>query len=192
MQYEKDTCTLQRTNGARIRRYDFAGQNLEYLINLLGETEVTVLVNPDDFRRVCVPVGDDFRLVELINKDVDERTPAYSFKAADELLKRIAEEQKNKNDTSRERRDIFKTQIPASSTLTAPTRATKATSRETVRKTKEHAAIHRAAQAPLPEPNKTSISPTHSLVAETPSPGVWSFDESRICSVENMNPSDKP
>jgi putative transposase len=72
--------TLARTTGITVEGFHFRGSNLDLLITLFGETQVDVLVDPEDFRTVHVVHGNE--LVVLVNADVDETTPVLSFSDA--------------------------------------------------------------------------------------------------------------
>lgn len=77
VKYDEQQRVLARTTGVSLDGFQFRGANLARLIALFGENPVTVLVDPEDFRTVLVVNGDE--LVTLVNADVDEGTPAFSF-----------------------------------------------------------------------------------------------------------------
>lgn len=84
--YEHHVRTLSRKTGISYRNYHFKGDRLQHLIAQFGETEVTVLIDPDDFRWVYVMDKNGRTLVPLVNSSADETTLAYSFDEADALL----------------------------------------------------------------------------------------------------------
>lgn len=187
VQYEKDTCTLSRKTGARIGKFDFAGPNLEYLVNIVGEVKVTVLVDPDDFRRVSVPLGDDFRLVELVNKDVDERTPAYSYKQAHDMLTAVREETNKSSASPPGHLELFNASVPIATTKAPPKKATKAISRETVQTTKMYAAVHKASQSPLADSAKDPKLPDLVATGDVNASAIWAFSDEITCAVTDMS-----
>lgn len=85
--YEHHERTLARTTGITYESFNFRGKNLERLIARHGERTVKVLVDPDDYRTLQVVDGSE--LVPLVNIDVDETTPAFSFVAAKALGKEM-------------------------------------------------------------------------------------------------------
>ena len=90
VKFQVQTRTLSRTTGITVDNFHFKGRNLESLISHFGETEVSVLTDPDDFRMVRVVRGTE--LVPLVNAAVSEATPALSFELAKEKEKAAAAE----------------------------------------------------------------------------------------------------
>jgi putative transposase len=78
--FDRDTRILSRKTGISFLDYQFRGPNLDVLIKAVGESSVSILVDPDDWRYVYVELGDD--LVQLVNVDTDEFSPAMSFQEA--------------------------------------------------------------------------------------------------------------
>lgn len=79
---EETTCTLNNKTGAQVETFDFAGKNLLELLAIVGETEVTVYYDRDDYRSVWVPIDREGNELELTNKDIFPSSPAYSFAEA--------------------------------------------------------------------------------------------------------------
>lgn len=153
--YEQHYRTLSRKTGISYRDYHFRGDQLPYLIGQFGETQVKILVDPDDFRWVYVVDKDGRTLVSLVNSETSEMTPAYSFDEADVLLKEAAEEGEDMASENL-RRDVFNrsTERPSKGRKSradgsAPT-GKAAKSKRTTEQARKGAAVKRSAANPLP------------------------------------------
>lgn len=156
--YDHEFRTLSRKTGISYGNYHFTGDRLPYLIGVFGQTEVEVLVDPDDFRRVYVMDRDGRTLVPLINDSTSEITPAYSYDEAEALLQEAAEEGV---DVASEnlRRDILNRSVERApkgragrkeqGSGGAPTNKA-AKSKDTTIQARRHAAVARSANNPLP------------------------------------------
>jgi putative transposase len=178
VRFEKDKATLNRKTGATVRTFQFAGDNLPMLIKHFGEVEVDVLVDPDDFRFVHVPVGPKAELVSLKNKVVNDETPAYSFAVAKEMYKDIKDPPQPPESVQFDKDLLARSATPQ--LRTAPKRkGQRAESQETTRRTKEAAAHERAAKGQeLPEttvPESSAAKPTVS----------WTVDVDKVFPVRN-------
>ena len=148
--YESSTVKLSRKTGVTFDTYHFKGANLETLIAQHGENQITVLSDPSDFRRVYVPNGESYELIELINDCVDEFTLAHSFIDA--------KAQRKENKLSIEpsvvaekfSRDLYKAATQAKPEG-KPKKKPKEISRDTSIRAKENNAIERARSNPLPK-----------------------------------------
>lgn len=140
--------TLSRKTGITYRSFTFKGKNLPSLVENVGETMVQVLVDPDDFRRVMV-VGPDEQLIELVNSDTDETTPAHSFDAAAKLLR----DSKEDNTLGEEERRKFRIAVFKASTVVPPRPSKSASKPETTKQTtaqsKRSRAVERAVRTPM-------------------------------------------
>ena len=160
--YHYESRTLSRKTGITYLNFSFKGPNLPNLIKMYGEKEVTVLIDPDDFRRVSV-LGPDEELIELVNKDVDEFTPAHTFGQAAQKLKDAEED----NTLGEMEQRAFRLAVFNASTVGAPKvdkpkgKTNKpAESKETSLQAKKAAAVQRAKQSPLTH-TATSVSTSH-------------------------------
>lgn len=185
MQYEQDeNCKLNRKTGLSTRSFHFAGRNLEGLINELGETSVTALVDPDDFRFAYIPLDDGARLVKLINRWTDDRTPAYSFERAKEIFNGVP-----KDNPGKEIQDAFWRDLYALATETSPSpgqtkRSTRQESKETTKRSKDHAAVQRAAKNPIQPASTESPGSATDPVGNV----VWSDDPIGVFNVNSYKP----
>lgn len=151
--YEQHYRTLSRKTGISYRDYHFKGDQLPYLINQFGETQVKILVDPDDYRWVYVVGKDGRTLVSLVNDKTSEMTPAYSFDEANAKLPK-----KDPKDTASEnlRQDVLNrsTEVPSKgrkSRADGPTPTGKAAkSKLTTERARQDAAVKRSAANPLP------------------------------------------
>ncbi|ARN18437.1 hypothetical protein [Piscinibacter gummiphilus] len=162
---------LSRKSGITYDTFEFRGDRLPELIRKFGETEVTVLVDRDDFRVVYVLDADRETLIPLVNTAAVPSTPAYSFVDA----KRMLEELRAENvDTGSEalRRDIFNRSAGvATATQKAPKPSKKsatkqASSKQTTKHAREHGAVLRSASNPLPPPEPALGHPPMAGAAE--------------------------
>lgn len=162
--FEQHSLTLSRKNGVGYKKYKFRGDRLPYLISQFGETKVTVLIDPDDFRVVHIVDRDDFTLIPLVNSSIDDRTPAYSFVQADMKLKEAAEEGESVA-LEAVRRDVFNRSIEPRPNARKSTRVGKASgvkasaSRETAKVARSDEAVNRAGINPLPSRIRTLGNP---------------------------------
>lgn len=153
--FEQRLSTLSRKNGVGYKKYKFRGDQLPYLIDQFGETKVTVLIDPDDFRVVHVVDRDDMTLIPLFNSSIDDRAPAYSFVQADMKLEEAADEGE---DVALEtvRRDVFSRSTETrrnarkSSNVGKASGAKATASRETAKVAQHDEAVKRAGLNPLP------------------------------------------
>lgn len=146
--YDHELRTLSRKTGITYRGFNYRGEQLPYLIDKYGERQVKVLANPDDFRQVFVDDGDDRPLVPLTEEFVDESTPAYSFRDAEQLRK-APKEPSPGADT----RQKFRDDVQARSIESTPARARKKTkaerNKDVADRSRADQAVRRAAAAPL-------------------------------------------
>lgn len=185
IQFEKKKCILSRKTGITFDTFQFAGPNLEHLIKVFGESEIPVLVDPDNFRQVSVPVGDDFTLVELVNKDVDEDTPAYSFEQAKQILKSGDAPAAPSPQREAFRRDLLKRAAGANVSGDVPKKSTRKMSKDTTQRAKGHAAVERAAGRPL---QKVPPLPEQ---GQPDAGAVWSMDSIEVFTVVDLKSGSK-
>ncbi|AWI76214.1 hypothetical protein CEW83_14145 [Parazoarcus communis] len=77
------TASLSNKTGVSIDGFRFRGDNLAILIGQYGpNADVTVRYNPSDYRFVYVPDKNTAELIMLVNAEVTEQTPAFSFSEA--------------------------------------------------------------------------------------------------------------
>lgn len=155
--YEHHERTLARTTGITFEGYHFRGAELAGLISRLGESVVKVLVDRDDYRTVQVVEGE--RLVLLVNIDVDECTPAYSFsemKTRDKSVKSAAVAAAAP-EVNQFHRDLYAASSDKSPAQVRSQKVSpKAQSREVTAKTKQEDAVRRARKNPLPKSGSSS------------------------------------
>ena len=181
VKFEQQVCALSRKTGITLKTFNFAGDNLQRLIDAFGSVDVRVLFDPDDFRFVYVAHGGD--LVKLINKFVDERTPGYSFVRAIEVRETVPPDDSGRLQSEAYMRDLYA--FSAARTRAATTRktSTRVASKETKGRAREHSATMRAAQDPL-----TSRSETPEHAVDT-SQVLWSKDPARVFDVRDATAS---
>lgn len=141
--FEHHTRILSRKTGISFLDYHFKGPNLDRLIVAVGECEVDILVDPDDFRSIFVCLDDE--LVKLVNEDTDEFTPAYSFQEA-----KAMDKEKETSGDAHPKVAAFQKDLHARSSEAGakPSRGKRSVSKETTAKAKEKAAIDRARRKP--------------------------------------------
>lgn len=153
--YEKHLRRLSRKTGISYNNYHFKGDRLTHLISQFGETEVQVLVDPDDFRWVYVVDRDGRTLVPLVNDSTSEITPAYSYDEAAVLLKEANEEGVNVAAEAL-RRDVLNRSVERAprgrkgQSGTSASNSKAAQSKETAKQARRHEAVKRSADKPLP------------------------------------------
>lgn len=182
--YLYETRALSRKTGITYRNFSFRGSNLPRLIEMYGENPVTVLIDPDDFRRVHV-LGPNEELMELVNVNVSEVTPAHSFAEAEKLLADAAEEDPEGAAEQRNfRRDVYDASTGVSSKREKKAGSPKkpAQSKETAQRAKSAAAVERAQKSPLVS--------TASKEAAATSPVTSSFDDLDVLPVLDRRTGD--
>lgn len=158
--YDRFDRTLSRKTGISYANYHFKGDHLPYLIRQFGESEVHVLVDPDDFRMVYVVDRDGRSLVPLVNADAPPGTPAYSFAEAAEILKEASSGEVSST-SSAFRRDIFLRSAgmhaPSEKGSKSPRKSAKGqtASQKTTQRARRHDAVQRAAEKPVPAAQPT-------------------------------------
>lgn len=147
--YKHEVRKLNRKTGITYAGFNYRLHNLTYLIQTLGETEVKVLVDPDDYRQVFVDLGDDGPLIPLTEEHVDDTTPAYSLSQA---IARRSEQTPDEEDEEKRRQSRLEKHkfVTESRALTRRPRKSKVQrNREVADKTKEDHAIKTASIKPL-------------------------------------------
>lgn len=148
--------TLSRKTGITYDTFEFRGDRLPEAIRKFGETEVTVLVDVDDFRSVYVLDTDRNTLIQLVNSAVSSGTPGYSFADAKKMLVEVGI-----GLTAPEtlRRDVLNRAAGVSSGPSNGLKASKkksgtkpSDSKQTTLKARENAAVQQAAANLLPSP----------------------------------------
>lgn len=147
--YEHEVRTLSRKTGLTYSDFNFRGDNLPYLIKKHGENPVPMLVDPEDFRRVYVPDGVNKALVVLVNADVDETTPAYSFEQAKALIKEVPDRKAQSLQAENFKRDVFSRSTQTSAKAARAQKKSVVTSRETTQRARQSSALTRARDNPL-------------------------------------------
>lgn len=147
--YKHERRTLNRKTGVTYDTFNYKGENIDYLLKKYGNTEVTVLADPDDYRRVFVVDGENGPLVELVEEYVSETTPAMTF---DEAKATVPVKRKSTDPVAAK----YQADVQAVSVANVgfQTRKRKAKSRveqnrEVTQKTRAEHAVARAAANPL-------------------------------------------
>jgi putative transposase len=160
VRYERSPKTLSRKTGATVEGFHFRGAELERLIKAVGETEVTVLWDPDDFRYVWVPIDEGRDQVRLVNEWIGPSTPGYTYAQAKTLL-----EQAGSGPNEGEAESLaFKREVLARSAAPQGGPATKSRSKRqesanTTAQARAHNAIERSLRAP-PDPPVQAAAPS--------------------------------
>ncbi len=150
--YEHETRTLSRKTGITYAQFNFKGDNLPYVIKRFGESAVQVLTDPDDFRRIYVSEGPGRDLIELVNEDVDETTPAYSFEQARLKVKEASSGNSVSEQAAAFKREVFARSLQTSSSASGRGSKKAKQSRDTAARAKEMNALERAKESPLQAP----------------------------------------
>lgn len=153
VKYERHSLTLRRKTGIEYKDFEFAGPNLPKLIEIYGENKVEVLVDPDDFRFVLVAVGDAVDLVRLINKDINESTPAYSYAQAKEKLSDLPEDESGREKAKAFDRNTFENSVGATKNRKPP-KGKREQAKEAQTRAKHDAAVDRAVRNPVTPPSQ--------------------------------------
>lgn len=139
-------CVSAKT-GVSLEGFDFRGDGLREVIKEFGpDQRVTVLWNPSDYRYILVLKKDGVTQVKLINAEVRETTPAYSFKEAKQRRK----EQKLLSTQGHAAADQFDSDI-ATASMAGTTKSRKEKSKEVSKQSKAHKASTKARNDPLPK-----------------------------------------
>jgi putative transposase len=153
VKYERRSLTLNRKTGITIGEFHFAGPNLPRLIERYGENKVPVLVDPDDFRFVLVADGDEVDLVRLINTNIHESTPAYSYVQAKEFLRSLPPDESGLEKAKAFDRNTFENSVGATKNRNPP-KGKRAKTKEAQTRAKHDAAVDRAVRNPVTPPSQ--------------------------------------
>ena len=146
--YDHELRTLSRKTGITYRGFNYRGEQLPYLIDKYGERQVKVLANPDDFRQVFIDDGDNRPLVSLTEEFVDESTPAYSFKDAEQLRK-VPKDPPQGANTRQQFRDDVQARAIESTTPRARKKTKAERNKDVADRSRADKAVRRAVVAPL-------------------------------------------
>lgn len=135
--YVRSRRKLSRKTGIHYEGLSYKGEALTALVNRIGEAEVTVLADPEDYRFIYVEMGPAEPLLELTEEYVDETCPGYSM---EHYKKRLAEKRAEvvEHDDARQFR---------SETQQSSVRAKKPTVRKSTARNREATASHKESQA---------------------------------------------
>lgn len=151
LRFEVHKRKLSRKTGISFEDFRFKGDELSVAIQIYGETDVTILVDPLDFRAIYVPIEGNDLLIRLLNEDVSELTPAHSFAQAKAILKQEQEGVRAHPQQSLFRQDLFHRSVQTA----APNKKSKVVGKKTQvpkqthQHAKNHAAIERAHSNPM-------------------------------------------
>ena len=149
--YDHEVRTLSRTTGITYKDFNFRGPNLGPLIETYGQKPVTILVDPEDFRTVLVVDGKN--LVKLVNIDVDERSPAYSFNDAKMMVNevKVAATATSAPAVNKFKQDLFARSSHTSSQQAKPKKQTATErARGVASRARTQSAVERGRAKPLP------------------------------------------
>ncbi len=164
--YEHSNRTLSRKTGITYEGFHFRGPNMSHLITKYGETNIEILVDPDDFRAIYVQDGPEGQLLELLNSSVDPATPAYSFAQAKERMSDLAGRTPQEIEQSEAfRRDLYRRSTETSKGGKKGNKSVEE-SRATTKRSKEKSAVIRAIDKPfnLPAAAATETEPITSVI----------------------------
>jgi putative transposase len=151
LKYLHEQRVLSRKSGISINDFRFRGDNLPRLIKRFGETLVTVLVDPDDFRTVWVLDGEE--LIPLTNIDTDETTPAYTYQEAKAMLKEAALQGDEREEVENFRRDLFaRSALKSAKQVKADSMGAAEESKSVAQQSRRNEAVQRARDNPTPTP----------------------------------------
>lgn len=152
LKYLHEERVLSRKSGISINDFRFRGDNLPGLIKRFGETLVTVLVDPDDFRTVWVLDGEE--LIPLTNIDTDETTPAYTFQEAKAMLKEAGLQGDEREEVQNFRRDLFaRSSLKSAKQVKEESRGAAEESKAVAQQSRKNEALERARENPRPAPS---------------------------------------
>lgn len=147
LMYRRTSRTLSRKTGITYEGLNYKGEALTGLIQRLGETDVTVLVDPEDYRFLYVLEDPSKPMVRLNEEFVNELSPAYSLQQYKQKLKEDKDAEVEHPDAVKFRRDIQSESLASQPVL--PTRKSTLVNRETTRKAREARARQQAIEKPF-------------------------------------------
>lgn len=149
--YEHEARTLNRKTGITCRGFNYRGDNMTYLVKKYGETQLNILINPDDYRTVYVDEGNGQALLALTEEFVTSTTPGYSFTQITAMLKEQKGQQTESEIKTKFRKDVQEHSLDAGKK--PPRKQSKAeANRAMADQVKEAQAVNRAIQNPLAPP----------------------------------------
>lgn len=166
LMYRRSIRTLSRKSGITYESLNYKGEALAGLIQRLGETDVTVLVDPEDYRFLYVLEDQSKPMVRLNEEFVNELSPAYSLQQYKQKLKEDKDAEVEHPDAVKFRRDIQSESL--ASQQVRPSRKSTLVNRETTRKTRESRARQQAIEKPFVPEVASEAAPKDS---------DWGFDE---------------
>ena len=142
--------TISRKTGITFEGLNYKGRELTELVSQFGEIEISVLNDPADYRFIYVEVGPDRPLVVLTEEWVKDDSPAYTLAE----YKRIKSDLKKSASTHPVLTQFNKDLLERSAQADTPRKrkTTAARNKETTLKNRQHAAVQRAVDNPLPKP----------------------------------------
>jgi putative transposase len=189
LRFEVHKRKLSRKTGISFEDFRFKGDKLSVAIQIYGETEITILVDPLDFRAIYVPIEGDDLLIRLLNEDVSELTPAHSFTQAKAILKQEQENTQAHPQQSLFRQDLFHRSVQTTSPAKKAKVGGKRTQvpKQTHQHAKNHAALERASKRPMAgEPIKG-----HPVVAQPITGDLFTFSENVDAYIDKPRNKDK-
>jgi len=149
--YEHEVRTLSRKTGITCRGFNYRGNNMTYLVKKYGETQLSILINPDDYRTVYVDEGNGQALVTLTEEFVTTTTPGYSFAQMTEILKEEKGQQTESTTKAKFQKDVQEHSLAAAKK--APRKQSKAEENRAIAdQAKISQAVKRAIQHPIAPP----------------------------------------
>lgn len=151
LRFERHQRTLSRKSGVSFEDFRFRGDELEVAIELYGETKVSILIDPLDFRAIYVPVEGTDLLMRLVNEDTNELTPALSFTQGKAVLKKQPSSVEPHPVQAVFRQDMLSRSMETTSRVNRKTSGMKKPqiNKQTSTNAKNHAAIQRAQNDPI-------------------------------------------
>lgn len=147
--YVRSRRKISRKTGIHYEGLSYKGEALTALVNRIGEAEVTVLADPEDYRFIYVEMGPAEPLLELTEEYVDETSPAYSIEY---YKRRLAEKRAEVVEHQDARQFRSETQQTSVRVKKPAVRKSTARNREATVSHKESQAHKRAAENPVKTP----------------------------------------
>jgi putative transposase len=153
--YEHDERKLSRKSGITYQGFEYVGPNLKPLLDRLNESTVKILVDPEDYRKIFVYVGEEEPLIPLIERYVRPETPAYSF--AEMKLKKPELTVRASTDPASKQFDEDMRQAALAAIVHARPKSRRARNALATRSSRETDAVNRATSKPLTIPREDNF-----------------------------------
>lgn len=141
--------TISRKTGITFEGLNYKGRALTELVRQVGESEVSVMNDPTDYRFLYVDLGGHRPLVVLTEEWVTEDSPAHTLVEYKRIKSDLRKSTSRHPSAQKFQKDLLERSAQAEAPRKRKTQAER--NKETTLKNRQHAAVQRAVDSPLPK-----------------------------------------